>query len=67
MRTKYFLFIYYVYSMSNENKFYNLKNLYIVHFNLYFNFLKISSYKVYFPVLYYFLFKNSILIRLKYN
>ena len=53
--------------MSNENKIYNLKNVYIVYFILCFNFLKISSYKVYFPVLYYFIFKNSILVTLQCN
>ena len=67
MRTKYFLFIYYVYSMSNENKIYNLKNVYIVYFNLCIYFLKISSFKVYFRALYYFLLKNSILVTLQYN
>ena len=53
--------------MSNENKIYNLKNVYIVYFILCFNFLKISSYKVYFLALYYFLLKNSILITIQYN
>ena len=53
--------------MLNENKIYNLKNVYIVYLNLFFNFLKISSYKLYFPALYYFHFKNSILVTLQYN
>ena len=53
--------------MSNKSKIYNLKNVYIVYFILCFNFSKISSYKVYFPVLYYFILKNSIVVKLQYN
>ena len=53
--------------MSNQNEIYNLKNVYIVYFNLCFNFLQISSYKLYFLALYYFILKNSILVILKYN
>ena len=67
MGTKYFLFIYYVYSMINENKIYNLKNVYIVYCISFFNFLKISSNKMYFPALYYFILKYSILVTLQYN
>ena len=53
--------------MSNENKIYNLKNVYIVYFILCFNFLKTSSFKVYFLPLYYFILKNSILVKFQYN
>ena len=53
--------------MSNENKIYNLKNVYIVYFILCFNFLKISSFKVYFLALYYFILRNNILGKLQYN
>ena len=53
--------------MCNENKIYNLKNVYIVYFNFCIYFLKISSYKVYFPALYYFHLKNSMLVTLQYN
>ena len=53
--------------MSNENEIYNIKNVYIVYVILCFNFLKISSCKVYFLALYYFILKNSILVTLKYN
>ena len=63
----YLLFIYYVYSMSNENEIYNLKIVYTVYFILCFNGLKISSYKVYFLALYSFILKNSILVTLQYN
>ena len=64
---KYSLFIYNVYYMSNQNKNFNLKNVYNVYFNLCFNFFKISSYKVYFLAMYYVILKNSILVTLQYN
>ena len=63
----YLLFMYYVYSMSNQNKIYTFKNVYIVYFNFCFNFLEISSYKLYFLALYYFILKISILVTLQYN
>ena len=53
--------------MSNKSKIYNLKNVCTVYFILCFNSLKISSYKVYFPDLYYFILQNSILVTLQYN
>ena len=61
----YLLFIYYVYSLNNQNKIFNLKNEYIVYFIL--CFLKISLYKMYFLASLYFIFKNSILVTLQYN
>ena len=53
--------------MSSESQIENLKNIYIVYFILCFNFLKISSFEVYFLALYYFILKNSILVTLQYN
>ena len=49
--------------MSNENEIYNLKNVYIVYLILCFNFLKISSFKVYFLALYYFILKKDYLVK----
>ena len=65
---KYLLFIFYVYSMSNENQLYNLKMVYIVYFFGFvcYNFVKNSSCKVYFLALYYLILKNCILVTLKY-
>ena len=53
--------------MSNQNKIYHLNNICIVYFNLCFNLLQISSYKLYFLALYYFILKNCILVTLQYN
>ena len=61
----YLLFIYYRYSFSNQNKNFNLKNVYIVYFI--FCFLKISRYKMYFLASFYFIFKNSIIVTLQYD
>ena len=61
----YLLFIYYVYSFSNKNKNFKLKNVYIGYFILFF--LKISCSNIYFLASFYFIFKNSILVTLQYN
>ena len=53
--------------MSNQNDIYNLKTVYIVYFNLCVIFLEISTKKVYFIAVYYFIFKNNILVGLQYN
>ena len=61
----YLLFIYYVYSLNNQNKIFNLKIVYILYFIL--CFLKISRYKMYFIASFYFIFKNNILVTLQYK
>ena len=61
----YLLFIYYVYSLSNQKKIFNLKIVYIVYFIL--CFLKISRYKMYFLASFYFIFNKNILVTLQYN